>query len=308
MAKYLAQRLVGLLLVVLGVATVVFFAIRIAGDPVALLVGQNASAEDIERLRHSLGLDQPLLIQYVRFLQGAMTFDLGQSLRYRQPVVDLIAAALPTTVQLTVTAMVLAVIVALPTGILAALRPGSLVDLGAMSVAVVGQAMPVFWLGILLILVFSVGLRWFPTGGWGSPENFVLPTLALGTYATARISRLVRSGMVEVLSQDYIRTARSKGISEMRIVLRHALKNAAIPVVTVIALEFGALLGGAVITETIFAIPGLGRLAVSSVFSRDYPVVQGVVFVAAIAVSVVNLSVDLFYTYLDPRIRLSRES
>ncbi|MCC6174777.1 MAG: ABC transporter permease [Chloroflexi bacterium] len=308
MAKYLAQRLVGLLLVVLGVATVVFFAIRIAGDPVALLVGQNASAEDIERLRHSLGLDQPLLIQYVRFLQGAMTFDLGQSLRYRQPVVDLIAAALPTTVQLTVTAMVLAVIVALPTGILAALRPGSLVDLGAMSVAVVGQAMPVFWLGILLILVFSVGLRWFPTGGWGSPENFVLPTLALGTYATARISRLVRSGMVEVLSQDYIRTARSKGISEMRIVLRHALKNAAIPVVTVIALEFGALLGGAVITETIFAIPGLGRLAVSSVFSRDYPVVQGVVFVAAIAVSVVNLSVDLLYTYLDPRIRLSRES
>lgn len=308
MAKYFAQRLVGLLLVVLGVATVVFFAIRIAGDPVALLVGQNASAEDIERLRRSLGLDQPLLVQYVRFLQGAMTFDLGQSLRYRQPVVDLIAAALPTTVQLTVTAMVLAIIVALPTGILAALRPGSLVDLGAMSVAVVGQAMPVFWLGILLILVFSVGLRWFPTGGWGSPENFVLPTLALGTYATARISRLVRSGMVEVLSQDYIRTARSKGISEVRIVLRHALKNAAIPVVTVIALEFGALLGGAVITETIFAIPGLGRLAVSSVFSRDYPVVQGVVFVAAIAVSVVNLSVDLFYTYLDPRIRLSRES
>lgn len=308
MARYIAQRLLGLLIVVLGVATVVFFAIRIAGDPVALLVGQNATAEDIERLRRSLGLDQPLLVQYARFLQGAVTLDLGDSLRYRQPVTDLIGAALPTTIQLTVAAMALAVIVALPTGILAALRPGSFMDLGAMSVAVLGQAMPVFWLGILLILVFSVGLRWFPTGGWGSPEHFVLPTIALGTYATARISRLVRSGMVEVLSQDYIRTARSKGLTEGRVVLRHALKNAAIPVVTVIALEFGALLGGAVITETIFAVPGLGRLAVSSVFTRDYPVVQGVVFVAAIAVSVVNLSVDLLYTYLDPRIRLGQES
>jgi peptide/nickel transport system permease protein len=215
-----------------------------------------------------------------------------------------VLGALPITLTLTVAALGLAIVVAVPAGILSAVRRDTAFDAAAMVLTLVGQAMPVFWLGILLILIFAVRLRLLPTGGWGSPSQIILPALALGAYSMARISRLVRSGMLEVLSQDYIRTARSKGLHERTIIALHALKNAQIPVVTVVGLEFAVLMGGAVVTETIFAIPGLGRLAVASVATRDYAVVQAAVFAAALIVVSVNFVVDLLYVALDPRIRL----
>jgi len=224
--------------------------------------------------------------------------------RYQQPASELVLNALPITLTLTATALGVALLVAIPAGLVSAIKRDSLFDAVAMLVTLIGQAMPVFWLGILFILVFAVRLKVLPTGGWGSPNQVILPALALGAYSMARISRLVRSGMLEVLSQDYIRTARAKGLRERTVLLLHALKNAQIPVVTVVGLEFSVLMGGAVITETIFSIPGLGRLAVSSVANRDFAVVQAAVFVAALVVTLVNFVVDLLYVALDPRIRL----
>jgi ABC-type dipeptide/oligopeptide/nickel transport system permease component len=283
---------------------VVFFAVRLSGDPAALLAPQGATAEDIRELRRRLGLEDPLPQQYVGFLVHALTGDFGTSLRYQQPASELVLGALPVTLTLTVAALALALVVAVPAGIISAIKRDSLFDAAAMVITLLGQAMPVFWLGILFILVFAVRLKVLPTGGWGSPNQVILPALALGAYSMARISRLVRSGMLEVLSQDYIRTARAKGLRERTVILMHALKNAQIPVVTVVGLEFSVLMGGAVITETIFSIPGLGRLAVSSVANRDFAVVQAAVFVAALVVTLVNFVVDLLYVALDPRIRL----
>jgi ABC-type dipeptide/oligopeptide/nickel transport system permease component len=301
---YLARQIVTTLIVVLGVSTVVFFAVRLSGDPAALLAPQGATAEDIRELRRRLGLEDPLPQQYVGFLVHALTGDFGTSLRYQQPASELVLGALPVTLTLTVAALALALVVAVPAGIISAIKRDSLFDAAAMVITLLGQAMPVFWLGILFILVFAVRLKVLPTGGWGSPNQVILPALALGAYSMARISRLVRSGMLEVLSQDYIRTARAKGLRERTVILMHALKNAQIPVVTVVGLEFSVLMGGAVITETIFSIPGLGRLAVSSVANRDFAVVQAAVFVAALVVTLVNFVVDLLYVALDPRIRL----
>ncbi len=294
-----------LMLVVLGVSTVVFFAVRLSGDPVLLLMPQGATPEDIASLRRDLGLDDPLPTQYVRFLLSSLAGNFGTSLRYQQPAFGLVMAVLPTTLVLTLAAFSLALLVAIPVGIVSAVKRDSIADAMAMVVSLVGQSMPGFWLGILLILVFAVELHLVPTGGWGTPEQIVLPAITLGAYSMARISRLIRSGMIEVLSEDYIRTARAKGLPGRIVILRHALKNASIPVVTVVGLELGHLLGGAVITETIFAVPGLGRLAVTSIIARDYPVVQAAVFVAAIIVTLSNLIVDVLYTYLDPRIRLT---
>ncbi len=294
-----------LMLVVLGVSTVVFFAVRLSGDPVLLFMPQGATPEDIASLRRDLGLDDPLPAQYVRFLVSSLAGNFGTSLRYQQPAFDLVMAVLPTTIVLTLAAFSLALLVAIPVGIVSAVKRDSIADALAMVVSLVGQSMPGFWLGILLILVFAVELHLVPTGGWGRPEQIVLPAITLGAYSMARISRLIRSGMIEVLSEDYIRTARAKGLPGRIVILRHALKNASIPVVTVVGLELGHLLGGAVITETIFAVPGLGRLAVTSIIARDYPVVQAAVFVAAIIVTLSNLIVDVLYTYLDPRIRLT---
>ena len=294
-----------LMLVVLGVSTVVFFAVRLSGDPVLLLMPQGATPEDIASLRRDLGLDDPLPTQYVRFLLSSLAGNFGTSLRYQQPAFGLVMAVLPTTLVLTLAAFSLALLVAIPVGIVSAVKRDSIADAMAMVVSLVGQSMPGFWLGILLILVFAVELHLVPTGGWGTPEQIVLPAITLGAYSMARISRLIRSGMIEVLSEDYIRTARAKGLPGRIVILRHALKNASIPVVTVVGLELGHLLGGAVITETIFAVPGLGRLAVTSIIARNYPVVQAAVFVAAIIVTLSNLIVDVLYTYLDPRIRLT---
>ncbi len=304
MFRYLAQRLGEMVIVVLGVSTIVFVAVRLSGDPVALLTPQDATAEDREILRQQLGLADPVPLQYIRFLTRTAAFDFGTSFRYQRPAIEVVLNAMPITLELTLIALLFAVALALPAGVISAVRRDSWIDVGAMAMSLIGQAMPVFWLGILLILIFGVNLRWLPTGGWGSPAQVVLPALALGAYSTARVSRLVRSGMLEVLSQDYVRTAYSKGLARRRVVIAHALRNALIPVVTVVGLEFGVLLGGAVITETIFSVPGLGRLAVGSALVRDYPVVQAAVFCAALLITVVNLTVDLTYVRLDPRIRL----
>ncbi|MCA1644727.1 MAG: ABC transporter permease [Chloroflexi bacterium] len=301
---YLVRQVITTVIVILGVSTVVFFAVRLSGDPAALLAPQGATADDIRELRRRLGLEEPLPQQYVAFLSHALTGDFGTSLRYQQPASELVLGALPITLTLTVSALGLALLVAVPAGIISAIKRDSLFDGAAMLITLVGQAMPVFWLSIMFILLFAVRLRVLPTGGWGAPNQVILPALALGAYSMARISRLVRSGMLEVLSQDYIRTARAKGLLERSVILLHALKNAQIPVVTVVGLEFSVLMGGAVITETIFSIPGLGRLAVSSVATRDYAVVQAAVFFAALIVTSVNFVVDLLYAALDPRIRL----
>jgi peptide/nickel transport system permease protein len=301
---YVIRQIITTLIVIVGVSTVVFFAVRLSGDPAALLAPQGATAEDIRELRRRLGLEDPLPQQYLNFATRALVGDFGTSVRYQQPASELVLAALPITLTLTVAALALALLVAIPAGIISAIKRDSLFDAAAMLITLIGQAMPVFWLGILFILVFAVRLKVLPTGGWGSPNQVVLPALALGAYSMARISRLVRSGMLEVLSQDYVRTARAKGLRERSVILLHALKNAQIPVITVVGLEFSVLMGGAVITETIFSIPGLGRLAVSSVATRDYAVVQAAVFVAAVVVTLVNFVVDLLYAALDPRIRL----
>jgi peptide/nickel transport system permease protein len=242
-------------------------------------------------------------VQYVRFLADVVAGDFGTSFRHQQPALPLVLERLPATLELALAALVLAVAVALPLGIVAALHRGRLADLLAMGFAVVGQATPYFWMGIMLILVVSVELGWLPTSGRGSWRHLILPAVTLGTHFAAALARLTRTSMLEVLGQNYVTTARAKGLSECQVILTHALKNAAVPVVTLIGLQFGTLLGGAVVTETIFAWPGVGRLAVQSIFVRDYPVVQAGVFVLALSFVAINLLVDLLYGYLDPRIR-----
>ena len=304
MPRYIGLRIAEMAVVVFGVLTIVFIAMRLSGDPVALLLPQDATAADREILRRELGLTAPLPIQYAIFLQKVAVLDFGQSYRYQQPAMKVVLDALPTTLQLTVAALVVALLIAFPAGILSAVKRDTWVDAAAMGLSLIGQAMPVFWLGLLLILLFSVQLRWLPTGGWGTPATVVMPAVALGAYSSARLSRLIRSGMLEVLSEDYIRTAYAKGLAAGRVLTRHALRNALIPVVTVVGLEVGVLIGGAVITETIFSIPGMGRLAVASVLARDYPVVQAAVFCGAIVIALIALLVDVAYVRIDPRIKL----
>jgi len=303
MLQYTLRKLLHTGLVALGVVTLVFIALRASGDPAATMLPGDASVEELTALRRELGLDRPLHIQYARFLAGAVTGDFGTSFRHQQPALPLVLERLPATMELAFAALALAVAAALPLGIVAALRRGRLADVLAMGFAVVGQATPYFWMGIMLILVVSVELGWLPTSGRGGWEHIVLPAITLGTHFAASLARLTRTSMLEVLGQNYVTTARAKGLAERRVILVHALKNAAVPVVTLIGLQFGTLLGGAVVTETIFAWPGVGRLAVQSIFVRDYPVVQAGVLVLALTFVAINLFVDLLYGYRDPRIR-----
>ena len=303
MLQYTLRKLLHTGLVALGVVTLVFIALRASGDPAATMLPGDASVEELTALRRELGLDRPLHIQYARFLAGAVTGDFGTSFRHQQPALPLVLERLPATMELAFAALALAVAAALPLGIVAALRRGRLADVLAMGFAVVGQATPYFWMGIMLILVVSVELGWLPTSGRGGWEHIVLPAITRGTHFAASLARLTRTSMLEVLGQNYVTTARAKGLAERRVILVHALKNAAVPVVTLIGLQFGTLLGGAVVTETIFAWPGVGRLAVQSIFVRDYPVVQAGVLVLALTFVAINLFVDLLYGYLDPRIR-----
>ncbi len=305
MNAFLVRRLAQAGVVVLGVSFVVFLLLHLTGDPTLLLLPPDATAEEIRRFRSSMGFDDPFFVQYARFLGGALRGDFGVSLRHGEPAMGLVIERLPATFELSSAAMLVALAVALPAGVVSAVRRNTPVDYLSTTVALLGQSMPTFWLGIMLILIFSVRLGLLPSSGRGDLEHLVLPALTLGLFTTARMMRLTRSGMLEVLGQDYVRTARAKGMSEAPIVWKHALRNAAVPIVTIAGLELGALLGGSVITETIFAWPGVGRLSVQAIYNRDYPVVQAAVFVLATTFVVVNLVVDILYTYLDPRIRTS---
>jgi peptide/nickel transport system permease protein len=305
MLSYLVQRLAGALLVILGVVSIVFLLIHlIPGDPVEIMLGESAAAADREALRISLGLDQPLAVQFVNYLGGLLQFDLGTSIHLRRPVSDLLLERLPATGLLAAVSLLVALLLALPLGILAAVRKDTVWDSGAMGFSMLGVSIPNFWLGPLLILVFSLWLGWFPVSGRNGFASVVLPALTLGTGLAAVLSRMVRSSMLEVLGEDYIRTARAKGLPGRRVVMQHALRNALLPVITLLGLQLGALLAGAVITETVFSWPGIGLLTIEAIQSRDYPVVQACVLLISLCYVVVNFLTDLAYAQIDPRIRL----
>jgi peptide/nickel transport system permease protein len=304
MKTFFLRRLLQSLVVLLGVSFVVFFILFLTGDPAAVMLPPEATAEDIQRFRESMGFNDPFFVQYGRFLLGALRGNFGTSIRHGEPAFTLVVERMPATFELAGAALVIALLLAIPAGIVSAVRRNTPVDYISTVVALLGQSMPTFWLGIMLILVFSVQFHVLPSSGRGTWQHLVLPAVTLGLFTTARITRLTRSGMLEVLNQDYIRTAKAKGVSDPPVVWKHALKNAAIPIVTIVGIELGTLLGGSVITETIFAWPGVGRLSVQAIYNRDYPVVQAAVFLLAATFIVVNLLVDLIYTYLDPRIRL----
>lgn len=304
MIRFLLTRLLSTLLVVFGVFCLVFLLIHlIPGDPVDVMLGEGAASTDREALRHALGLDLPLAEQFWRYLSGLAQLDLGQSLSTSSPVFELLKERLPATLLLAAVALLIAATLALPLGLMAALRKGGLWDRGSMVLALVGVGLPSFCLGPLLILVFSMGLGWLPVSGREEPAAIVLPALTLGLGMAAILARMIRASVLEVLHQDYVRTARAKGLSASQVVIRHVLRNAMLPVLTVFGMQLGALLGGAVITETVFSWPGIGSLMVESIQGRDYPVVQGGVMLIALAYVLVNTGTDLLYALLDPRVR-----
>jgi len=302
---YLVQRLAWALVLLVVTTLAVFVVVHLSGDPTALYVGPEGTRADYEMVRAALGFDRPLPDQYGRFLARAVRADFGRSLRHQQPTLPLVLERFPATLRLALAAMLLAMLLAVPLGILSALRRDSLLDSCAMTFALSGQCMPTFWLGILLILVFGVNLGWVPVYGGEGLRALALPAVTLGVWAMARTARITRSSMLEVLPQDFLRTARAKGISEWGVILRHGLRNGAIPIVTALGLELGNLLGGAVITEAVFAYPGIGRLAVEAVVNKDIPLLQAVVFTIATALILLNVAVDLLYMVLDPRVRLA---
>ncbi|MEM7417585.1 MAG: ABC transporter permease [Gemmatimonadota bacterium] len=325
MGAYILRRLLQSIVVVVGVTLVSFLALQAGGDPTYLFVSERASLEEIEATRRALGFDRPLHEQYISFVGDLTRGDFGQSLSYRQPAMQIVLEALPATIELTLFALILALTLAIPLGVLAAIHRGTPWDGSITTFAMFGQSIPNFWLGIMMILVFGLYLRWFPisghvpfltpllSGDFGTAfsnlprtlYHLILPGVAVGTYSLARNTRLVRSSLLEVLEQDYVRTARSKGLSERRVLVHHALRNAWLPVVTIIGLEFGFLLGGVVVVETVFSYPGIGRLLFAAINQRDIPLVQaGVILLAGIFV-LINLVVDLIYVRLDPRVDLA---
>lgn len=306
MVAYAAGRIALLIPTLIGVSLLIFGVMKlIPGDPAEIIGGMDASDEDREAIRRRLGLDKPLYVQYLTFVGGALQGDFGESTRSRRPVTDELRLRLPETLKLAVASMVLATVIGVALGVFAALRPYSLWDNLSMAVAISGVSTPVFWLGLMLILFFSVYLRWLPTSGSGGFSHLVLPAVTLAAGSSAIIARQMRADLMEVMHVDYIRTARAKGLAEQLVVGRHAVRNALIPTVTVVGLQFGHLLAGAVITETVFAWPGVGRLLVDAIKYRDFPVVQATILVLAAMFVVVNLAVDLLYFALDPRIRMS---
>ena len=300
---FLVSKLLRALVAVWLVTTVVFVVMRLSGDPVPLLLPPDAPTSEMERVRRELGLDRPLPVQYAVFVGNVMRGDFGRSIHFRQPALDVVKGYLGASLELGLTAFFVAALAAVPIGLISALRRNSILDHIAMAVALVGQAAPTFFLGILFILLLSLKADLFPTGGRDSARNLVLPALTLGAFAMASIARLTRSAVLEVLRADYIRTARAKGLAETLVVAKHTLRNAALPIVTITGLQFGTLLGGAVVTETVFAWPGIGRLAIQSIYNRDYPIVQCTVFLSAVMFIVINLAIDLLYGVLDPRVR-----
>jgi ABC-type dipeptide/oligopeptide/nickel transport system permease component len=312
LTRYVVGRLAQLVPVLALVSLTVFSIMHaLPGDPVQLMLAGAESGsvtpERQEELRESMGLNDPLYVQYLRFLGGALTGDLGTSVRLRAPVLDLILDRLGSTLALSLGGMAFALLIGMTTGTLAALRPGGWVDTGLMLFAYVGVSLPLFWLGLMLILVFSFGLGWFSPAGDSGLRSLVLPSLTLGLVSAGVVSRLTRSSLLEVLVEDYMRTARAKGLPDRILFLRHALRNALLPVLTILGLQFGAMLSGTVVTETVFSRPGLGRLVVSAILWKDYPLVQGIVLFMACTYVIVNLAVDISYAWLDPRIRYAKQ-
>lgn len=305
MTQFILKRLLALVPVLFGVSLVVFAMIHLTpGDPARLVMGsQPVSAEAVDELRERLGLNRPLHEQYLSFLAGALQGDLGDSFYSRRPVTQEILERLPVTGSLTVFAVILTLLIGIPAGVLAAARHDTILDYGTMAAAVLGVSIPSFWLGLMLILLFAVHLGWLPVAGVGGFKYYILPGIALAGGGGAVLARLTRSSVLETLGNDYVRTARAKGLSERVVLYRHALRNALIPVVTVVGLQAGSLLAGAVIIETVFALPGLGRLAIHAISGRDYPLVQGIVLFMAVVYTLVNFAVDLVYGLINPRIR-----
>lgn len=305
MLSFLVSRLLSAVIVVIGVSCLVFFFIHLVpGDPVEVMLGESAMPADREALRHSLGLDQPLHVQLLNYLEGLLRLDLGASLHSKQPIIDIFAERIPATAELAVAGLLIAIAVALPLGILAALHRNSVWDMLAMGVSVMGVSIPNFWLGPLLIMVFSLWLGWLPVSGREGLPSLVLPALTLGTALAAILSRMIRASLLEVLNEDYVRTAYAKGLSRYQVIMRHALRNTMLPVLTILGLQLGTLLGGAVITEVIFSWPGIGQLTIEAIQRRDYPVLQACVLVISLSYVVINTLTDILYAWLDPRIRL----
>lgn len=305
MSKYILRRTAVAIPLVIAIATIVFVMLRVAlpGDPAQIMAGDRATPELIEQIRKNLGFDRPVIEQYAIFLTNAIQGDLGRSVKFREPVLGVIAKAFPFTVTLTFLSVTAGTLFGLLIGIITAVKRGSWIDNVSIVIVVFFYSIPTFWLGLMLILVFAVGLRWLPVQGTGTWQHFVMPVITLGIGQAALIARLTRSSMIEILGSTYIQTARAKGLAQRGIVLRHALKNTLIPIITVVGLSIGSLLGGAVITESIFGLPGVGRLAIEAIHNRDYPMIQGTVLLVAITFVFINLIVDIIYVYVDPRIR-----
>lgn len=305
MLAYVARRVGHALLVLVGVSIIVFVLARLSGDPVQLLLPDSATQAEVEALRDRLGLNQSIPVQYFKFLTGAVQGDFGDSIRYRESALGLVLQRFPATALLAGASMLLALVFAIPAGVLAATHRGGAIDRFLMGASLFGHAIPVFWLAIMMIMLFAVRLQWFPATGSMTLQGLVLPAVTLGLYSMATLARLLRRGLVDVMNRDYIRTAHAKGLSNRSVLRRHAMRNALIPVVTVFGLQLGGLLSGAVITEIVFAYPGMGRLAVQAIYGRDFPVVQAFVIVGSLTYVVMNLLVDILYSYLDPRIQYS---
>jgi peptide/nickel transport system permease protein len=300
---YLARRAIGALWALIGVAIVVFLILHMTGDPASVMMPPESTKAEIDAFRHAQGFDRPLLVQFASFAVSAAHGDLGLSIRHQTPAMSLALERLPATVLLASSAFAIVVLIGVPAGVLSALRPRTGIDYAARVIALIGQSAPTYWIGLMLILLFAVRLGWTPASGIGDWRNLVLPAATLGFFSTAKIMRLTRGAMLEVLGADFMRTARAKGLTSARVSLGHGLRNALLPIVTQLGVELGTLLSGAIITETVFAWPGVGRLAVQAVFERDFPVVESVVLIAATIFVLLNLAVDLLYAVLDPRIR-----
>ena len=305
MRRYIAHQLVQLVVVILGISILAFSILHVIGDPVTLLLPQNAGKEEYERYKHLMGLDQPVWVQYWKFASRAVHGDFGKSWYGNAPAFGLVIERMPPTIYLTLAGLGVALLIALPLGVTAALKRHSVIDTLCTLLAVAGQAMPIFWLGIMLIIIFAVRLKVLPASGYGTWQNFIMPAFCLGAFLAPLTMRLVRSGIIEVMSMEFIKTARAKGVGERMVILKHAFRNACIPVVTVLGLQFGQLLGGAFITETVFAWPGVATLTVDSIRNQDFPVVQCAVVLLALIIVTANVIVDLVVGLIDPRIRVS---
>lgn len=303
MIAYLLRRAIGAVGVLVGVAIVVFVIVHLTGDPAAVMMAPDATAGEIAAFRHAEGFDRPLIVQFGAFALDVLHGNLGESLRHHEPALGIALERLPATIELAGAAFLLVALIALPAGVISAIKPRSIVDYAARIVALVGQSAPTYWIGLMLILVFGVRFGWFPVSGIGGFDHLVLPAVTLGFFSMAKLMRLTRSAMLDVLTSDYLRTARAKGLPPWGILIGHGLRNAWLPIVTQLGIELGTLLSGAIITETVFAWPGIGRLAVQGVYDRDFPVVEAVVLLAATIFTLVNLGVDLLYAALDPRIK-----